>query len=159
MNNSGTIDMSVSRRRYYSKECGLTVCPECHSPLIEKTCVILLKIKSDVDEGDFMTNISGSHFCHNCPVIIFDTERVEQAAKIGIESNESLRYLIAGVVDLDSIPEEKKHLEIGIDENPVPLVRFLPDLNTAASIAGKKRGRNESCYCGSGKKYKKCCGG
>ncbi len=158
MNNSETIDISVNRRRYYSKHCGLTVCPECHSPLVEKGCTILLTVKSDVEEGEYMTNISGSHFCNNCPVIVFDTEQVEQAANIAIRSNESIRYQIAGVVDLDSIPEEKKHHEIGTDENPVPLVKFLSDLNTTAFTAGKKTGRNDPCYCGSGKKYKKCCG-
>ncbi|MDC3025015.1 SEC-C metal-binding domain-containing protein [Candidatus Pelagibacter sp.] len=29
---------------------------------------------------------------------------------------------------------------------------------TKASFAQKKIGRNEPCYCGSGKKYKHCCG-
>jgi uncharacterized protein YecA (UPF0149 family) len=66
--------------------------------------------------------------------------------------------MIAGIVDLNSIPKEKRHLEIGIDENPVPLVHFLPDFNTTTFIAEKKVGRNEACHCGSGKKYKKCCG-
>jgi Preprotein translocase subunit SecA (ATPase, RNA helicase) len=27
-----------------------------------------------------------------------------------------------------------------------------------SKVAGKKIGRNEPCYCGSGKKYKHCCG-
>ena len=26
------------------------------------------------------------------------------------------------------------------------------------NLAGKKMGRNEPCFCGSGKKYKYCCG-
>ncbi|MDD5190544.1 MAG: SEC-C metal-binding domain-containing protein, partial [Dehalococcoidales bacterium] len=28
-----------------------------------------------------------------------------------------------------------------------------------AKVAGKKVGRNDPCPCGSGKKYKNCCGG
>jgi len=36
--------------------------------------------------------------------------------------------------------------------------KFLPELNTKTVIADKKLGRNEPCSCGSGKKYKKCCG-
>jgi len=152
------IDLSVPRRRYYSDECNFTTCPECGSSLIEEYSTILLCVKSDSDEGEFMTSLSGSHFCEKCPVVVFDIEKVEQAAKIGIKSDENLKYLIAGIVDLDSIPKEKRHLEIGIDENPVPLVHFLPDLNTKTFIADKKIGRNEPCTCGSGKKYKKCCG-
>ncbi len=152
------IDLSIRRRRYYSDECETTICPECNSELIEESCTIILVVKSDTDEGEFMTNLSGSHFCPNCPVVVFDNEKVEQAARLGIKGDENLKYLIAGIVDLNSIPKEKRHLEIGIDENPVPLVHFLPDLNTSTVIKEKKIGRNEPCPCGSGKKYKKCCG-
>ena len=158
MNKIEKIDLSVSRRRYYSDEYSLTICPECGSSLIEEYSTILLCAKSDSDEGEFMTSLSGSHFCKKCPVVVFDIDKVEQAAKIGIKSDENLNYFIAGIVDLNSIPKERRHLEIGIDENPVPLVNFLPDLNTKTFIADKKIGRNEPCTCGSGKKYKKCCG-
>lgn len=152
------IDLSIRRRRYYSEEYDLKNCPECNSSLKEEGCTIILAVKSDTDEGEFMTNLTGCHFCNNCPVVVFDTERIEQAAKLGIRGDENLKYLIAGIVDLNSIPKEKRHLEMGIDENPVPLVHFLPDLNTQTIITDKKIGRNEPCHCGSGKKYKKCCG-
>ncbi len=152
------IDLSIRRRRYYSDECETTICPECNSELIEDGCTIILAVKSDTDEGEFMTNLTGSHFCPNCPVVVFDNEKVEQAARLGIKGDKNLKYLIAGIVDLNSIPKEKRHLEIGIDENPVPLVHFLPDLNTSTVMKEKKVGRNEPCPCGSGKKYKKCCG-
>jgi len=49
-------------------------------------------------------------------------------------------------------------LEIGIEGNPVPLVHFLPDLYKTTVVSDKNIGRNEPCPCGSGKKYKKCCG-
>jgi len=152
------IDLSIPRRRYYSDKCNLTICPECGSDLIEESCTILLCAKSDSDEGEFMTNLSGSHFCNKCPVVVFDTDKVEQAATLGIRGDNNLRYIIGGIIDLDSIPDNKKHLEIGCDENPVPLVRFSPDLNNQTVIADTKLGRNEPCFCGSGKKYKKCCG-
>ncbi len=152
------IDLSIRRRRYYSDECGYTFCPECNSELAEEGCTIILAVKSDTDEGEFMTNLTGSHFCTNCPVVVFDNEKVEQAARLGIKGDKNLKSLIAGIVDLNSIPKEKRHLEIGIDENPLPLVHFLPDLNTSTVTREIKIGRNEPCPCGSGKKYKKCCG-
>jgi hypothetical protein len=152
------INLSIPRRRYYSDECTLNVCPECGSELIEENCTILLCAKSDSDEGEFMTNISGSHFCNNCPVVVFDSDKVGKAANLGIRGNKNLRYFIGGIIDLDSIPDNMKHLEIGCDENPMPLVRFLPDLNNQTVIADKKPGRNDLCLCGSGRKYKKCCG-
>ena len=67
-------------------------------------------------------------------------------------------YLIGGIVDLNAIPKEKRHLQIGIEGNPLPLVQFLPDLNKTTVVSKKKSGRNEPCPCGSGEKYKKCCG-
>ena len=158
MRKTGNIDLSIPRQRYYSDECELNICPECGSGLIEENCTILLCAKSDSDEGEFMTNLSGSLFCNNCPVVVFDIDTVEQAAKFGIKGDRNLKYIIAGIIDLDSIPDDKKHLEIGSDENPVPLVHFLPDLNTKPIIVNKMPGRNEPCSCGSGKKYKKCCG-
>jgi hypothetical protein len=157
MQEPGKINLSVPRRRYYSDECDLTICPECGSKLVEESCTILLCVKSNIDMGEFMTNVSGSNFCNDCPVVVFDLAIVEKAAKLAIRGDQ-FKYLIAGIVDLESIPDDKKHLEIGIDENPVPLVRFLPDRNKINFIAEKKPGRNELCSCGSGKKYKKCCG-
>jgi len=152
------INLSEPRRRYYSDDCEMDVCPECGSKLVEENCTILLCVKSENDEAEFMTNLSDSHFCLNCPVVVFDNEKVEQAARFGLRQDKNIRYLIGGIINLDSIPEDKKHLEIGSDENPIPLVQFLPDLYKQPKISEKKIGRNDICPCGSGKKYKKCCG-
>jgi len=122
------IDLSKPRRRYYGNKGTLTICPECGCKLIEENCTILICAKSDSDEGEFMTNLSGSHFCNKCPVVVFDVDKVERATKLGVKGDMNLRYFIGGIVDLDSIPDENKHLEIGCVENPAPLVRFLPDL-------------------------------
>jgi len=151
-------DLSIRRRRYYSEDCGLNSCPECGLPLIEDGCTVIIAAKSDTDEGEFMSNMTGSHFCESCPVVVFDSDKVEQAAKLGIRGDSNLRYLIGGIVNFNAIPQEKRHLEIGIEGNPVPLVHFLPDLNKTTIVNEKKVGRNEPCPCGSGKKYKKCCG-
>jgi uncharacterized protein (UPF0212 family) len=151
------IDLSQAKRRYYSNECGLHSCPECGSKLLEENCTILLGVKSQSDEGEFMTNLSGSHFCNQCPVVVFDNDKLEQAAKIAVRDRNNLGYFIAGIVNLKAIPEEKKSVEIGSDDNPIPLVQFLPDL-TNTVISKKKLGRNEICTCGSGRKYKHCCG-
>ncbi|MCR2802311.1 YecA family protein [Paenibacillus soyae] len=40
-----------------------------------------------------------------------------------------------------------------------PPARAAADSNVISFPAGKKVGRNDPCPCGSGKKYKKCCGG
>lgn len=152
------LDLSIPRRRYFSDESSLTVCPECGSQMIKENCAILLCIKSNRDEGEFITNLSGSHFCLNCPVVVFDCNKVDKAAKIALKGDDNLKYIIAGIVDMDSVPVHKRKLEFGSDDNPLPLVKFLPDLNSETYYTDRKPGRNDPCSCGSGKKYKKCCG-
>ena len=157
-NTPKNIDLSKPRRKYFRDESNLTICPECGSGLTEEYSSILLRVKSDSDEGEFMTSLSGSHFCNKCPVVVFDSDKVELAARVGIRGDKNLRYAIAGLIDLDAIPKDKRHIEIGCDENPMPLVCFLPDLNSKTDTAGKKPQRNDHCLCGSGEKYKNCCG-
>ncbi len=151
-------DLSIPRRRYYSKDCGLDSCPECYMPLIKDDCTVIISAKSNTDKGEFMSNLTGSHFCKTCPVVVFDSDKIDQAARLGIKGDKNLKYLIAGIVNFNAIPKEKRHLEMGIDENPIPLVYFLPDLNKTNVVSEKKTGRNELCPCGSGLKFKKCCG-
>lgn len=151
-------DLSIQRRRYYSEDYGLTSCPECGLPLIEDSCTVIIAVKSDTDEGEFMSNMTGSHFCESCPLVVFDSDKVEEAARLGIRGGANVRYLIGGIVDFNAIPQEKRHLEIGIEGNPVPLVHFLPDLKKGTVANEKKIGRNDPCLCGSGRKFKKCCG-
>jgi len=50
---------------------------------------------------------------------------------------------------LEMLPKEEKHYYIPMKIAPTPVqMRRVPP----------KVGRNEPCPCGSGKKYKKCCG-
>ena len=151
-------DLSIPRRKYYSEDCGLVLCPECGKPLIEDRCTVIIAVKSDKGEGEFLSNMTGSHFCEICPVVVFDSDKVERAAKLGVRGDANISYLLGGIVDFDAIPKEKRHLDIGIEGNPVPLVHFLPDLNKTTIVNEKKIGRNGPCSCSSGKKYKKCCG-
>ena len=158
VNPSESIDLSIPRRDYYSNKHKLTICPECGSLLIAKSCSIILCVEYETNKDKFITDFTDSHFCRKCPVVVFDTEKLEQSAIYGIRKDIDFQYLVAGFVDLDSIPKEKRYLELGTDENPIPLVEFLPDLETNSITIEKNQGRNEPCSCGSGKKYKNCCG-
>lgn len=158
--NKHNLDLSIQRRKYYSDKVGLTNCPECNAKLIDLGCPVLLVVKSGTKAGEFMTSLSGSHFCLKCPVVIFDTKKLKMAAELCIRGGDYIEYFVKGIIDLDAIPKEKSHLEIGTEENPMPLVPFLPDLpskNNSNRKKNKKTGRNDPCPCGSGKKYKKCC--
>ena len=78
--------------------------------------------------------------------------------KLPPRHRKNIVYCIIGFVDLEAIPFEKRHLELGTDENPIKIVRFLPDLKPEPIVSDKVPARNEPCFCGSGLKYKKCCG-
>ena len=61
--------------------------------------------------------------------------------------------------------EQREKLLLGLSEAVTEIYDFLaPDRLSRipapiANIREPKIGRNDPCYCGSGKKYKKCCGG
>lgn len=150
------IDLSIERRHYYDDEISGSNCPECDRVLIARNAAVMLYVISKNDEAPFITNAVGSSFCDDCPVVVFDRELVLQAATLGIRG-EVEGYGVAGIIDLDAVPKEKAHLELGADDNPIPLVGFLPDKKQQPVIVGEKIGRNAPCPCGSGKKYKRCC--
>ncbi len=158
MDSKDKFDVSIHRRMYFSEDCGLTSCPECGLPLIKQNCSIFFTSISDSIEVDSITNLTNSHFCDVCPVVVFDSEKIEQAVKYVAKGKKSIRYSISGIIDFDAIPEEKKHVPLGIEENPVPVVKFLAPLNKSTVVSQKNAGRNGPCSCGSSKKYKKCCG-
>jgi hypothetical protein len=149
-------DLSIPRRHYYSKDYGLANCPECGLPLVENNCTVMLSAKSDIDEGGFMTNMTGSHFCDLCPVVVLDSQQLEKALELNLKGINAY-YSVPGIVNMDAIPKEKNNHTLGTDENPIPLVEFLPNMSERFK-SHKKVGRNEPCPCGSGKKHKKCCG-
>lgn len=153
-----TIDLSKRRRKYESDSQHVHICPECGAETKEEGCTIIMSVKADDDQGEFMTNVPGGHFCEKCPVVVFDEAKVDYAAKIAINRPSYNQYALCGIVDIDSIPHEKRHLELGIEGNPVPLIRFLPDKKYQKIFAKNEPGRNDPCSCGSGKKHKKCCG-
>jgi len=91
---------------------------------------------------------------------IFDGKK---AAKLGTEKNPARvnAQTEERVKELESIFEEngwKYTIELEPDkpENVADLEILLNPPKT--TVAEKKVGRNEPCPCGSGKKYKKCCG-
>jgi len=87
----------------------------------------------------------------------------KKTAKIGTELNPAIVNVPTKkrAKELESVFEEngwkyKIELEPDKPEDISDLEILLNPLKTR--LAKKKVGRNEPCPCGSGKKYKKCCG-
>ena len=65
--------------------------------------------------------------------------------------------------EIEHLEEEKKRLEAEIDrlrEEHLRLQKKFEDMKPQIRTLAKSKniGRNDPCLCGSGKKYKKCCG-
>jgi len=143
------------------------ICPECGTMLNKdyQTYLVAVYIKKESDP--YVTGNSGGYFCPNCPVVVLDKATFEDAVTevAGTRNPKVSRFEFAvlGLVDYDSIPEDEGDEEFGAENNPLPLIQFKdrskknPARNTKSS-SSRKIGRNDPCPCGSGKKYKKCCG-
>ncbi|MBA3029008.1 MAG: hypothetical protein FP816_09395 [Desulfobacteraceae bacterium] len=87
----------------------------------------------------------------------------KKTAKLGAENNPAVVNVQTEerVKELESVFKEngwKYTIELKPDE-PEDITTLEILLNPVKTkIAEKKEGRNEPCPCGSGKKYKKCCG-
>ena len=83
-------------------------------------------------------------------------------AKLGTEKNPAIVH----VQDLDRMNEVAEIFEqydwkyiIGLEpEKPENVSDLVELLNPPLPVSSSKTGRNESCPCGSGIKYKNCCG-
>ncbi|MFT8311513.1 MAG: SEC-C metal-binding domain-containing protein [Sporolactobacillus sp.] len=70
--------------------------------------------------------------------------------------NHTRQWVLKGHTPHELFQKEKEHL-IPLPDQPLAPVRSqLP--TTSNSVTHAKIGRNDPCPCGSGKKYKKCCG-
>jgi len=146
------------------------ICPGCGAALKKEYQSYLIAVKTGKgsEPDPFVAGNDGGYFCPDCPVVVLDSDIFAESIGASVEFNypdaRSFRFVVAGMVDLDAVPGDKRDEELGTDDNPVPLIPFK---NKSRKNAVKKPGssrprkirRNEPCPCGSGKKYKKCCGG
>jgi len=64
-----------------------------------------------------------------------------------------------GLYVAETCAEHGWHYIIGLEpDNPEDISDLEKALNPPQPVLSEKVGRNDSCPCGSGKKYKKCCG-
>jgi SWIM/SEC-C metal-binding protein len=64
-----------------------------------------------------------------------------------------------GIYVAQKCAEHGWHYIIGIEpDNPEDISDLEKAVNPPKPVLSEKVGRNDSCPCGSGKKYKKCCG-
>ena len=153
-------DASIPRRMYWNYDLKASnVCPECGTPLEKEHHSYVMLLKEAHEVIPFLVGNDGGRFCPKCPVVVLDPDVFSQSAAVGAPQSDSL--MVAGIVNMEAIPANKQPIPLGEEDNPIPLVEFLPAKTVRKHHVAKieKMGRNDPCPCGSGKKYKKCCYG
>ena len=70
------------------------------------------------------------------------------------------KYLQTGEIDIEDFRKQILTMDLPSEAMRFDLLKQLADIKPSASQPGKQKkvGRNDPCPCGSGKKYKRCCG-
>jgi hypothetical protein len=91
--------------------------------------------------------------CENCPTVVINPAKVEEMlsfSKPGWDTGEA--FAVLGLVDLSAVPEDKSHLPLGDEDNPIPLVEFTdasgrsgarPVGSRRSKHSGSKRSRSK----------------
>jgi hypothetical protein len=122
-----TIDITLPRECIYkSFEGHPGPCPRCSGPLQQSHQIYMIATRRGRQITDsFIASNDAGWFCTQCPTVVINPEEVSAALQYGLAKWDiGSEFVVLGIVDLDAIPEEKRHLPLGDDENPYPLVEF-----------------------------------
>jgi len=134
---------SVPRKMFWSGgTIGTSECPECGERLEADPHSYLMMIRGRRDVNPFIVGPKGGYFCPRCPSVVLDRDEFLRYASV-VRQDDSMEFAVVGLVDMDAIPKDKRHLPLGADDNPIPLVRFtnIPDWAIPKRAAGGKLGR------------------
>ncbi|VAW49332.1 hypothetical protein MNBD_GAMMA04-1512 [hydrothermal vent metagenome] len=117
-------DVSEPRWRYWvNKEKNGMRCPRCGGSVEKEHHSYMLLIKKSGDIDSLICGTDGGFFCVDCPSIVLVREKFEDMIALSGEGG-NLGYMVPGIINLKAISEEKQCMELGSDENPIPLIEF-----------------------------------
>jgi hypothetical protein len=121
------IDLSVQRECLY-RDFGHDPgpCPRCGGELVQQYASYLIATRNQSKQADsFMIGSDAGWFCRTCPTIVINRQQIGQTLSYGGGRwNVGREFTILGLVNLDAVPPEKRHLPLGEADNPIPLVEF-----------------------------------
>ena len=140
-------------KEYMGKEaeCYKTILSD-KNPLIEGTVKDLAE-KNNMTSKQFIGFLDGANTSFKETLMLEDlTEESEIKAELDFEKllwnmHDAKADWLFGMNEWSNIFDDEKRKQIHKDYNRSKIV-----------VKGEKIGRNDPCPCGSGKKYKKCCG-
>ena len=145
-------DASVPRRMFWSdKLVNKKKCPLCHSVLEDEHHTYAMAVRSGGETTPLITGNDAGSFCPECPVVVLDRKGFERVVE-GIAEERpdwgisgAVRFVVLGIVNMEAVPEDKRHLPLGGDDNPIPIVEFLHEIDTANwSGSGRHKGKRLS---------------
>jgi hypothetical protein len=148
-------DVSIPRKMFWSdKLVNRKKCPLCHSALENEYHTYAMVVLSGGETTPFITGNDSGAFCHECPVVVLDRKGFEHVIEAMPEERPdwgiagTVRFIVMGIVNMDAVPEDKRHLPLGDDDNPIPIVEFLSEIDTAnrsgaSRHAGKRLSGNQ----------------
>jgi hypothetical protein len=144
-------DASVPRKMFWSdKLVNRKKCPLCHLALENEYHTYAMAVLGGGETTTFITGNEAGSFCPECPVVVLDRKGFDRVIGEIVEESPDLRisgavsFVVIGIVDTDAVPEDKRHLPLGSEDNPIPLVQFLQEIDTANRSESRHGGKRMS---------------
>jgi len=144
-------DASVPRKMFWSdKLVNKKKCPLCHSTLENEYQDYIIAIRRGEDITTLGAGNEYGAFCSECPVVVLDRKGFERfiggivKESPNLEISGAVSFVVLGIVNMDAVPEDKRHLPLGGDDNPIPLVQFLHEIDTANRSESRHGGKRLS---------------
>jgi hypothetical protein len=84
-------------------------------------------------------------YCEDCLTVVINPAEVDEMLSFSRPDwDTGEAFAVLGLVDLDAVPEEKSHLPLGDDDNPVPLVAFTEVSGAPGARSARSRRRKRS---------------
>ena len=139
------VDPSVPRVCIYQefeKEPG--PCPRCGGALHQEHQLYAIATRRGRQMTDtFMISGDFGWYCEDCLTVVINPEKVGEMlsfSKPGWDTGEA--FAVLGLVDLSAVPEEKSHLPLGDEDNPIPLVEFTGAPGKGTRPGGRRRSKH-----------------
>lgn len=121
------IDITIPRECVYQQFEGQPgPCPRCGGPLQSHYAGYLVDTRRRRKDTDslFISDDMG-WFCAQCPTVVINPEDVSEYLMHSLPNwDVGTEFVVLGLVDMNAIPEGKRDLPLGGDDNPIPLVAF-----------------------------------
>lgn len=121
------IDITLPRECFYIPfEGNPGPCPRCGGPLYQSYQVYYVATRRGRQLADsFILGGDFGWFCTQCPTVVINPADVSAHLQHGLPHWDiGDKFLVAGIVDLDAVPEDKEDIPLGEEDNPIPLVEF-----------------------------------